>query len=432
MMLSTIYRSILYLASYQNTEIDPMPILLVLVMMPVLLYAQFILPGQLERFRRARIIKAGLKGFDWKYIAEIPYSLDQKLRVDPIFDNKRSSFSHYIEGSLGTQQICLFDYRYLGKFDKSEYIVLQTVVGFYSPEYIIEKPLKYKKRLITSINDWIYVYNFNEQMPVKKRMTFGDIQRFVMDHVFDTQCILDHAGIPKHKKTVQERLEEIPIMNDEFKNRINIYPQDWPDKPLDVKPGDLNKFALKGVGPCCGLTLMPWQDADSIPKRLNYYSYDKPTSHPFAAAPMTEDAGGVVYFSAGVDQPAFDNMLKIMLGSMGWWGKHYAVFIQKSQSPQEEYYLTQLRIVSRFALRFMYNAVNEEEYDSFPQQECSLNECLWSFIEDQRKIWNYQNLDGMMGGDGDMAYEKLAFGFMVENNSDGVYRIWSRAWLITK
>ena len=36
------------------------------------------------------------------------------------------------------------------------------------------------------------------------------------------------------------------------------------------------------------------------------------------------------------------------------------------------------------------------------------------------------------GGDGDWAKESLCFGLMVENGYQGVYRIWSRAWLVTK
>ena len=40
-------------------------------------------------------------------------------------------------------------------------------------------------------------------------------------------------------------------------------------------------------------------------------------------------------------------------------------------------------------------------------------------------------LRGLFGGDGDFAREELAFGFMVENDYHHVYRIWSRAWLVT-
>jgi hypothetical protein len=36
------------------------------------------------------------------------------------------------------------------------------------------------------------------------------------------------------------------------------------------------------------------------------------------------------------------------------------------------------------------------------------------------------------GGDGDMKREELAFGLIVENEYYGIYRIWSRAWLVTK
>jgi hypothetical protein len=41
-------------------------------------------------------------------------------------------------------------------------------------------------------------------------------------------------------------------------------------------------------------------------------------------------------------------------------------------------------------------------------------------------------LSGTFGGDGYWAKESLCFGFLVENNYRGVYRIWSRAWLVTK
>ena len=41
-------------------------------------------------------------------------------------------------------------------------------------------------------------------------------------------------------------------------------------------------------------------------------------------------------------------------------------------------------------------------------------------------------IDGKMGGDGDYAVEELSFGFMLENEYNQVYRIWSRAWLVTK
>ncbi|MEI9999893.1 MAG: hypothetical protein WDO13_12425 [Verrucomicrobiota bacterium] len=41
-------------------------------------------------------------------------------------------------------------------------------------------------------------------------------------------------------------------------------------------------------------------------------------------------------------------------------------------------------------------------------------------------------LRGTFGGDGDWAKESLCFGLLVENNDLGVYRLWSRAWLVTK
>ena len=57
------------------------------------------------------------------------------------------------------------------------------------------------------------------------------------------------------------------------------------------------------------------------------------------------------------------------------------------------------------------------------------------FIELQRERWGTgfsSALRGTLGGDGDWAKESLAFGLMVENGYWGVYRLWSRPWLVTK
>ena len=68
-------------------------------------------------------------------------------------------------------------------------------------------------------------------------------------------------------------------------------------------------------------------------------------------------------------------------------------------------------------------------------QTVSIGDLIWKFIEDQQREYGKgysAQLDGLFGGDGDWAKEKLAFGFLVENEYQGVYRLWSRAWLVTK
>jgi hypothetical protein len=57
------------------------------------------------------------------------------------------------------------------------------------------------------------------------------------------------------------------------------------------------------------------------------------------------------------------------------------------------------------------------------------------FIAAERERWGTgmsSALRGTFGGDGDWAKESLCFGLMVENPYYGVYRVWSRAWLVTK
>jgi len=95
-----------------------------------------------------------------------------------------------------------------------------------------------------------------------------------------------------------------------------------------------------------------------------------------------------------------------------------------------------MRLVSKFGLRFMFNAIDDSEYCSFEKQDLSVSEALWKFIEVEKErlgsTWGDPRIEGTFGGDGNYAREELNFGFMPENNYHGIYRIWSRAWLVTK
>ena len=61
---------------------------------------------------------------------------------------------------------------------------------------------------------------------------------------------------------------------------------------------------------------------------------------------------------------------------------------------------------------------------------------LWAFLVGQAREFGTgmgsPKLAGVLGGDGNFTQEKLSFGLMVENAYYHVYRIWSRAWLVTK
>lgn len=115
--------------------------------------------------------------------------------------------------------------------------------------------------------------------------------------------------------------------------------------------------------------------------------------------------------------------------------RDYAAFLSEADDPVEERRLVQLRIISRFALRNFFGALDSNEYDKFPDQPLTLLEALVAFVHDQKAHWgdaSHRDLSGTAGGDGDWAKETLGFGLMVENEYHGVYRIWSRPWLVTK
>ena len=151
-------------------------------------------------------------------------------------------------------------------------------------------------------------------------------------------------------------------------------------------------------------------------------------------APGQEEAGGVLYFGNGVPRADLDALLRIF--NIRGDDKDYAVFVAESKQPGKDGYIVQMRVVNKFALRFMFDAISEAEYDSFPKQQLTVAEALWAFMDKERKRWGTsfgaKGLAGMFGGDGDYEQEELAFGFMLENEYHHVCRIWSRAWLVTK
>lgn len=202
-----------------------------------------------------------------------------------------------------------------------------------------------------------------------------------------------------------------------FGGKVKISPPIWPSNKLEVQPGDLSEFAPSGSGA---------------------YGYQgKEVSKIFTAAPWEEPNGGVVFFDNAVRKEELFGMFRLL--GVPENEKQYAVFASEAKEGEagKAGYLTQLRIVPAFALRFMYNAINEREYDAYPKQELNILEMLHLFMQRESEYWGTSfmsspKLGGLFGGDGDFEREELSFGFMVENNYYHIYRIWSRAWLVTK
>ena len=177
------------------------------------------------------------------------------------------------------------------------------------------------------------------------------------------------------------------------------------------------------------------------PQGNSIFGLSRQDINPFALAPPQNANSGIVFFDIP-RQDDFHGLLRIL----GITKRHnfnqderdnrYWAVEHVSEQPGQDGYLKQLRVIDRFGLRFLYGALDQEGYESFPVQPLTLPELLWAFIFDQVKEYG-TGLDGAVlagkfGGDGNLALEALSFGLMVENSYMHVYRIWSRAWLVTK
>ena len=195
--------------------------------------------------------------------------------------------------------------------------------------------------------------------------------------------------------------------------RVVISPPIWPNKKLEVQPGDLSKFAPYGNG---------------------VYGYQKPSLEPIKGDPPQESSGGLVYFDNRISRVDFEGFLRMMGVEAG--DKDYAAFVQESPNPVKDRYFKQMRLISKFGLQYMFGALDDGEYDSFNEQDLSIGEALLEFMKSEIRRWGTcfgdPRIEGKFGGDGDFAREQLSFGFMLENEDHRLYRIWSRAWLVTK
>jgi hypothetical protein len=113
-------------------------------------------------------------------------------------------------------------------------------------------------------------------------------------------------------------------------------------------------------------------------------------------------------------------------------GKRRTPFFSVSQDPSDDNFLDQMRLVSHAGLAHLFRIDTKR----LAPQSLDSGQAVASFMEWQREKWEEDSgaytIAGCLGGDGDWAKEGLAFGAMIENSYWGIYRVWSRAWLVTK
>lgn len=207
---------------------------------------------------------------------------------------------------------------------------------------------------------------------------------------------------------------------------LTVLPSDWlGSEAAGPRPGDLSLFVPQGLALAAPMLVTPYGHAPSP----DYYGPAGTIMHPIKSAPINDDAGGVMYFSR--HSPPHDISSALELIGFRSLEMDYAVFLSPADNPRDDNFLDQMRIISFDALRHFYRA----DTTSLTRQSLNAGEALARFIDWQTDKWEgggSASLAGCLGGDGDWAKERLAFGAMIENAYWGVYRIWSRAWLITK
>jgi len=211
-----------------------------------------------------------------------------------------------------------------------------------------------------------------------------------------------------------------------------ITPQHWPEEIRGRKPGAWDFEAPELPSPSTLAELFPDLDLpDDQYKALKRYAFD-----PVLTAPLLVPSAGTVYFERQ-DAADLHSLFKV-LGIKGDTHE-YVAFATSAYEPAFERYLTQLKFVTFFALERTYRLTSQTIP---PEQTITLAEAMVGFVECQHGHWLgprpslRSRLAGTAGGNGDEAREGLGFGLHVEKvfqlSIPGIYRMWSRAWLVTK
>lgn len=97
--------------------------------------------------------------------------------------------------------------------------------------------------------------------------------------------------------------------------------------------------------------------------------------------------------------------------------KEFSVFINNSNNPVNDGYLSQVRIIPKSSIADFFGSVTASEYDFFCQQPFSMSDFFTDFVLSEKSYWYSIS---------DFEKFKLGFGLMVEDEENCVYRLFSR------
>lgn len=154
---------------------------------------------------------------------------------------------------------------------------------------------------------------------------------------------------------------------------------------------------------------------------------------------IESSSGGLIFFDDSDFSPVrLEKTLEILGMIHPRPVKEYSAYILHSTSPLKDGYLTQLRIVSAYALKYYYKADAKKQ----TKQKVDIHSMIRGFIEHEKARYGYVELErGMLNP---TLYEKigasgdeegmfgLGFGLLVENSYYQIYRVWSRPVFYSK
>jgi hypothetical protein len=203
---------------------------------------------------------------------------------------------------------------------------------------------------------------------------------------------------------------------------------DWPGRPLPMSPGDFSRIVPHGMALDVGPIVRPSDGLAQAMRVPNYYGLEAVNPDPVRGAPTQYPDGGVIYFEVDRTWELIEAALRLI--GVRLHEREFGVFQGEAADPFRDHYLDQARIVSKDALIGLFRV--GADVRQIERQPVPIEGYVQQFFREQEQKWDNASLRGTAGGDGDWAKERLAFGFMVENQYWGVYRIWSRPWLLTK
>ena len=221
-------------------------------------------------------------------------------------------------------------------------------------------------------------------------------------------------GLPLHFKNQIEKERIDGMTKKNVLDGIVCLKKDWPKgRALDIYPGDFSLWAQ-----------------DSNP-RTGCFLRD-----PIRDAPKRRARGGVFYLNTMTSRDGFQQ--ELFNAGINSRKTRYAVFMARAANPQEENYFRQLRIVTNYALRDYYGALNEDECEEFPRQVCGVGEAFWRFMGEEVNSCNSGRRDAYEEFEGERIRGRIRFGLTVERSvkveshgnvhNDGVYRMWSQPY----